>query len=280
MKQQGRPSTGPGKNKNDTAMTLAKGFAVGATMLVPGVSGGSMAMILNIYDRLISAVSSFLKYKRESLLFLGLFCLGACAGMIIVARPLLKLLQLYPQPVMFFFIGAVAGGIPMIYRKARGRGVTWKSFVYPALGFALVMSLAFLPEGLFAADPGDGPAAWALLFTAGLAGAAALVLPGISISYLLLLLGMYDETMYAIGHLYLPYLLPLGAGLLLGTLLCARALEKAMDRYPQPTYLIILGFILGSLVQVFPGFPAGPASWAVCLLTLILGYAAIRAITR
>lgn len=266
--------------KKDRAKTLLKGFVVGGTMLVPGVSGGSMAMILDIYDRLIRAVSSFMKHKRESLIFLGIFCLGAAAGMVIVARPLLHLVQIYPQPMMYFFIGAVAGSIPMIYKKARGRGITWKSFFYPAVGFFAVMSLAILPENLFTTDLKADFTSVVLLFTAGFVGAVALVLPGISISYLLLLLGMYDETMYAISHLYLPYLMPLAAGMLLGTLLCTRALERAMLRYPQPTYLIILGFILGSMVQVFPGIPSEAATFFLCLLTLGAGYGIVRRISQ
>ena len=96
-----------------------------------------------------------------------------------------------------------------------------------------------------------------MLFVAGLIAAIALVLPGISLSYMLLLLGMYDETMRAISELYMPYLLPLGIGTIAGILLTTKLLEKAMNRYPQPTYLIILGFMFGSLSELFPGIPTG-----------------------
>lgn len=103
----------------------------------------------------------------------------------------------------------------------------------------------------------------------------ALVLPGISVSYMFLLLGMYGRIMEAIARVQILYLLPLGGGLLLGTVLTAKILETAMSRHPMPVYLVILGFILGSLGQVFPGFPDQPQIlW--CALGAAAGFAAIR----
>lgn len=93
------------------------GFCIGATMLVPGVSGGSMAMILGIYQDLISSVSSF--FKKKNALFLLLFLLGSITGMVLCAKPLLNLIEWQPKIVLFFFMGAVAGSVPMIYRKAQ-----------------------------------------------------------------------------------------------------------------------------------------------------------------
>ena len=90
-----------------------KGLFVGGTMLVPGVSGGSMAMILGIYHELIASISSFLKHKKESLLFLGVFVVGALVGMALFARPLEALIERFPMPTLYFFIGAVVGGVPL-----------------------------------------------------------------------------------------------------------------------------------------------------------------------
>ena len=86
---------------------------------------------------------------------------------------------------------------------------------------------------------------------------------------------MYDEIMRSISTLYIPFLLPLGVGLLLGVILTTRVLETAMHRYPQATYLIILGFVFGSMVQVFPGIPYG-VNFAVCMATFAAGFCAIR----
>jgi putative membrane protein len=114
---------------------------------------------------------------------------------------------------------------------------------------------------------------------AGMIAAVALVLPGISVSYLLLIIGLYDETMMAISKLYLPFLIPLGIGLILGIFLTTKSLEKAMSRYPLATYSIILGFILGSLVEVFPGIPTG-LELVVSMIALVAGAAIILLLSK
>ena len=106
-----------------------------------------------------------------------------------------------------------------------------------------------------------------------------LVLPGISISYLLLLMGIYDEMMRAVSEFYLPFLLPLAAGLVLGILLITKGLEYAMTRHPHPTYFIILGFILGSIGELFPGIPSG-GELVLCILTLAAGFFAVLLLSR
>lgn len=264
--------------KRDAVTTAVKGMFVGGTMLVPGVSGGSMAMILGIYDRLVSAVSSFMKHKKESVLFLGLFSLSGAAGMILFARPLLSLIDSYPMPMLYFFIGAAAGGIPMIYKKTGISRLSWRVLIYPAAGMAVLWLLSRLPSDAFQTS-GTGITVYLMLAAAGIIAAIALVLPGISVSYMLLLMGMYDETMRAISGFYLPYLIPLGAGIILGIILTTKLLETAMTRYPQPTYLIILGFILSSVMEVFPGIPGG-MELILCLAMLLAGFGVIHILSR
>lgn len=248
--------------KNNPLVTALKGMVVGGTMLVPGVSGGSMAIILGIYDRLISSVSSFMKHKRKSFLFLMTFALGGGLGMFFLAKPLMGLIERYPMPMLYFFLGAVAGSIPLILRQAEVKKFTWAVPGYILLGVLVLFLLSLLPTGAFDTEIKAGAMSFLLLTAAGLIAAVALVLPGISVSYLLLLMGLYDETMRAIGEFYFPFLIPLGIGLLLGIILTTKILERVMLNYPQPTYLVILGFMIGSMTEVYPGFPQG---WE-CLL--------------
>jgi len=257
--------------------TVWKGMAIGGTMLVPGASGGSMAMILGIYDRLISAVSSFKKDIKGNLLFLILFVLGAGVGMLLFAKPLLGLIEVYPKPTLYFFLGAVAGGIPFIYKEAQVEGFAWRYPVYIVSGFLIVRLLAILPlflgEGV---NAGNGSMGRLAVF--GIIAATALVLPGISVSYLLLMFGIYESTMRAISEMNLSFLMPLGIGVVIGILLVTRGLEIAMTKHPKPTYLIILGFVIGSLIETFPGIPVG-FEWIMCILTAVLGYSIIRRIS-
>lgn len=253
--------------------TALKGLCIGGTMLVPGVSGGSMAIILGIYDQLVSSVSSFFKHKRKSAVFLGIFCLGALIGMILFARPLLHLIENYPKPMMFFFMGAVAGSAPMIYRKGGSHSACWQDGMFFLLGLALIVLLSLFPKTSFEMTAND-QYVYFLLVLSGFLAAIALVLPGISVSYMLLLLGMYDTTMRAFETFYLPYLLPLGIGLILGIFATTKLLECAMTQYPRQTYRIILGFILGSVVEIFPGLPSG-IEILLCAILLTAGFVII-----
>ena len=262
-------------NSKRKLLTVLQGMIVGGTMLVPGASGGSMAMILGIYDRLISSISSFFKDVKGNLLFLALFCLGGGVGILVFARPLLYLIERFHMPMMYFFLGAVAGGVPLIFSQAQIKKITWKTVICIIIGIIAVFLIGLIPEGTFQSEMDAGLTSSLLLILAGIFAAVALVLPGISVSYLFLVMGMYDEIMRAISTFYLPFLLPLGIGLLLGVILTTKILETAMHRYPQPTYLIILGFIFGSMVQVFPGIPYG-VNFAVCMATFAAGFCAIR----
>ena len=248
----------------DIITTALKGLCVGGTMLVPGVSGGSMAMILGIYDKLIESVSSFLKDIKNSLIFLIAFSLGGGVGMMLLAKPLLYLIESYPMLLLYFFIGVVAGGIPMIYQKAEVNKITWKVFLYPAIGLAAVFLFEFLPADFLQLGDGKGILGFLLLGAAGIVAAVALVLPGI-----------YDKTVMAIGDFNLSYLMPLGLGIILGIILTTKLLENAMKNHTQATYLIILGFVGGSMAEVFPGIPQGMEIF-FCLAALVAGYGIIQ----
>lgn len=304
---------------------LVKAMIVGGTMTVPGASGGTMAMILGIYEDLIAAVGNlprlladyissedrFLSGRKHGslssrdilrshgisgrqtgpgsqdilkcLCFLALFCVGALTGMALLAGGVLTLLEKYPVVVSYFFLGAVAGGIPLICRQAQVKKMTWQVLFWPLAGLFIVYGLAALPEGLFSAglsggvpSPGcgisDGTAPdsavlgnissgslpqFLFQFLGGCILAVALILPGISVSQMLLMLGLYEPVMTAVSKLHLLSLVPLGLGAVLCTLLVTRLLGDAMQRRPQPTYLLILGFVLGSLGELYPGLPTG-----------------------
>lgn len=250
---------------------MYKGLLIGSTMLVPGVSGGSMAMILGIYDRLISSVSSFTKNIKDNLRFLSLFVLSAGVGMILLAKPILSLLETYPKPMSCFFVGAAAGGIPAIYMQTQVKKISWNSFLYLLLGIAIVTVIAVFPIENFMWQTSGNTMSSLFLLAAGLIAAIGLVLPGISVSYLLLVMGLYEELMRAISELDIAFLFPIGSGVLVGILLVTKGLEYIMKKYPHITYFVILGFVLGSLIEVLPQMPVG-IEWIFCIAAVAAGY--------
>lgn len=250
---------------------VIKGLIIGATMIVPGASGGTMAMILGIYDRLISAVGSFRKNPKDNFRFLTIFSMSAGLGLFLFSTPLSWLLETYEMPTMYFFIGAVIGGIPLIEKKSGIKKVDFGVLVLLGIGAILVVMLSRIPGGIFGTEAAGDGASWILLLTAGIVSAAALILPGISFSHFLLVLGLYDQLLNAVKMLELTFLLPLGTGVLLGIILLSKILENVMQKYPKQTYLMILGFIIGSVAEIIPGIPKG-AETIGCVATATAGF--------
>ena len=236
------------------------GFITGSVMAVPGISGGSAAMVIGVYDDLLRAVSRCFSEPRRNIPLLLRFALGGILGLFLMAGAISWLLTTPAEvPVRFLFLGAVAGGIPAIFRKAGVRRLNASGLVLILSGAAAVLLLASLPEGLF--TPGErGFADIALQFTGGMLLAAALVLPGISASHFLYMLGIYDAVMEKLSTLDLIPLLPLAAGTVLGIFLTARLIETLFQRHQAETFLVILGFMLASLRELIP---RGAEPWQI-----------------
>lgn len=235
-----------------TISIFISGFAVGCAMTVPGVSGGSAAMIIGIYDQLVRAMSRVFTEPKRSLPLLLKFGAGALIGALLLARLISFLLTTPAEvPLRFLFLGAVAGGVPMIFRSAGIKRLTPGGFGLILTGSAAVIVLSLLPDGLF--QPGQaGFTGVVLQLLGGILLAAALVLPGISASHFLYILGIYDDVVARLGAFDLISLIPMGIGLAVGLFLTSRAVEALIDRHRSGTFLIILGFILASVRELLP----------------------------
>lgn len=227
---------------------VIKGLIIGATMIVPGASGGTMAMILGIYVQLILAVSSFRKNVRENFIFLLVFALSAGTGLVLFSTPMSWLLEHYGFLVICFFIAVVLCGVPVIGKKSGIEKINFEVVAYMILGAVLVVAISRLPGNIINTQSMVG------LLIAGIVSAAALILPGISFSHFLLILGLYDQLLNALKTFELSFLFPLGMGVLTGIVLLSKLLETLMEKYPKQTYMIILGFIIGSIAEVIVKF--------------------------
>lgn len=252
-----------------------KGMAVGIATLVPGVSGGTMAVILGIYDNLIHAISSYFEdWKKHTILLLEIG-LGALLGVALFSRLLENALTQYPHVMQFLFMGIIIGGLPVLYRKSRTAGKRAPSdFIFLILGFVIVLLLSSETEATGTLASPQGLLSMIYLFIAGVILAVALILPGISGSFMLLALGLYGVTLNAINTLNIPFLIPLGLGVAAGTLGTTKAIETFLQKYPSKAYMLIMGFVIGSLIPVFPGIPAN-LQLIASIAAFIIGFAAI-----
>lgn len=247
-----------------------KAFLIGGSMLIPGVSGGTMSMIFGVYERLIAAVNA---HKKEDLLFLLRFTLGAGAAFLLLSAPMAALSQSYPREMGFFVIGVMVGGVPVIYQAAGKPDISRSCAAALIFGIALVFLLRLLPANLF---QGGGASIKGILlqFATGILGALALVLPGISFSSMLYLMGVYEFLLNAMGTGQIFLLIPFLAGGIIGVLLLTRFLDRAMKEHPEHTYMVILGFAAASLWDIFAALPSLPTgkNLLFCLFLSAVGF--------
>lgn len=272
-------------------LLILKGFLIGSSMSVPGVSGGTMAILLGIYDKLIGAISNFLKDIKGNTIFLIKFCIGSALGIGSLAFAIKWALETFPLPVSFFFLGAVIGGIPALYAKTKQKTFGASSLIYFLLGLGIVISIGFIPINNFDVSNGAGLAHYVMLLITGIIIALALVLPGISTSHMLLVLGMYESMLQAITKFDVMYIGILGIATLIGIFLITKPIEWTMNRFPHQTYWMIIGFVLGSTSEIFkdiilPAIPVNPdIRWSIsvilmCIVTFVVGCKAIISLSK
>ena len=253
-----------------------KSIIIGASALIPGVSGGTMAIALGIYDRLLRSVSRFFDDTIKNSVFLFVFTAGSLIGIIAFSGWVLWLFESYRMVVMYFFIGCVVGSIPMLFRKGGITNIKIGDVLWVLLGYLAVMSVSKIPTGSCLVD-GYYFLQFLMLMAAGALIAIAFILPGISTSYMLLILGIYDKTLTSIQNADFSFLIPIIIGVFAGTLITARILENAMANHKKHTYMLIVGFVLGSVFEIIPALPA--KEYIIpCVLTFILGFVSIKLI--
>lgn len=261
---------------------IAKGIAIGISLLVPGVSGGTMAIILGIYDDLIHAISSFFKdMKRHTLLLLEVGC-GGLIGILLFSKLISMALERFEFPMIYLFLGVICGGIPVLYKKVKPEGGgagKLTDYLYGIGGLAIALLMLLEPGTVVNMATQTGILSFVFLVVVGFLVAIALILPGISTTFFLLTLGLYDVTLTAINERNIAFLAPILIGCAVGTISTTKVLENLMQKHPRQTYMAILGFVVGSLVQVFPGLPQG---WDIlfCLLTLAVGFLVMRLLDK
>jgi len=252
---------------------LYRGFFMGISDLIPGVSGGTIAFIMGIYDELLAAISGFFSRDwKKHIGFLLPLGIGIGATLLLFSRVIEYLLKNHPAPTQFFFMGLVIGVLPFITRQAGvKRNFTWKHFIVILLVGAALASLAFI-------KPQDTTVITSLtasntigLFFAGWAGSMAMLLPGISGSFILLILGVYSTAIGALSNFNLPIIAVIGAGVIVGFIVSSKAISYLLKHFMYFTFAVIIGLIIGSLFVIYPGIPESGTPFVLSVIAFFTG---------
>lgn len=266
----GNPGASTGRDPSDRAGPLVLraglgGGLMGLANLVPGISGGTMLVAAGIYQRFIDAVAEVttLRFGKRSLLVLGLVVLAAAAVIVLLAGPV-KSLVVHHRWVMYsLFIGLTLGGVPIVWRMIDRPD--WPAGLAAACGLAAMVVLAFAQSSRVAGA--ESTRGVAVLFVAGVLAASAMILPGVSGGYLLLIVGAYVPILSAIDTLKsavpardfgamvepgLYVVLPVGIGVILGIVAVSNALKWLLHRFRNATLGVLLGLLLGAVAGLWP----------------------------
>lgn len=247
---------------------------MGISDLIPGVSGGTIAVILGIYHRLLEAISGFFsKDWKKHIGFLLPLGIGMGSALLALSKIIRYLLEHHYQPTQFFFLGLVIGVLPQLFREADvKRSFTGRHWVLLLLAAAAVASMAFLQpnEGAQLITERSIPNILGL-FLAGWLASMAMLLPGISGSFILLLLGVYPTAIHALAERNIPLIIIIGTGVMIGFIISSKAIRYLLGQRPHITFAIIIGLVIGSISIVFPGFSEDIGTLLISVLTFIAG---------
>lgn len=239
-------------------LVALKGFFMGAANVVPGVSGGTIALITGIYKEIIGALNSLMEKETWKALFKGNFkdfwkqvhgtfllwlAIGVLLSVFSLAKLMTFVLEHHPVQTWAFFFGLIIASAILMFKDIKGWGI--REILFALSGIALGLAVCTL-------SPTQTPDNGLFVFLCGAIAVCTMILPGISGSFILVIMGKYDFIMQAVSDLNWPVLIVFALGCVVGILAFSKFLHWLLGRFEKPTMLVLLGFVLGSLVKVWP----------------------------
>lgn len=260
----------------DKLLYVIKGFFFGVANIIPGVSGGTIAITMGIYEDLIGSISGFFKNPKKSIMYLLPIGIGAVLSILLMSKLISFCLGKYPVPTNLFFIGLILGGIPLLTRKVKNEKIKPINVILFLITFGIIMWMTFSGATGGNIDVSSMSITKSLLLgLIGMIAAGCMVIPGISGSFVLMLLGAYEPIINTVGKLTdfsllttnLAILVPFGLGVVIGIIVIAKILEFLFKRFEVSTYYAILGFIVASIIALGVGI----IGLKVTILQIIIG---------
>ena len=236
----------------------------GAGAILPGISSGVLCVIFGIYETLLNCTLNFFKNIKYNFKLLFPIGLGTLVGIILLGNILKYVFYAYPVQTKFMFIGLIIGSVPELFKKANSKkGFKLSYLIYFILSFSVGVLLVLLEKKLNFSENNISQFSFAYLLISGFFMSAGVIIPGVSSTLILILMGVYDAYLLSVSSLYIPFLLPLGIGLIIGSFICMKLIKFLLDNYYSQTFYCIIGFTLGSIFVLYPGIS--------CLNDAILG---------
>ncbi|AST91585.1 DUF368 domain-containing protein [Sutcliffiella cohnii] len=262
---------------------LFRGMLMGITELVPGVSSGTLAFILGIYDRLINAISGFFsKEWKAHISFLIPLGIGMVISLKAFSSIINYFLEYHYQPTQFLFLGLIIGILPLLYRESDMRNsFGGKHYLILFIAMIPVILLEFFRmEDAGAILVIENISTFGYIFLSGWLASMAMLLPGISGSLVLVILGTYATATTALEHLNFPIIITFGLGVVVGFIISSKIIKFLLNTFPKGTFASIIGLVIGSTYAVFPGLSSSMLTNIVSTITFIVGFFLVQFIGK
>jgi putative membrane protein len=260
----------------DFILLVIIGFVLGITTIIPGLSVATMAVAFNVYTRLINIIVPNVKKIFAGWMFWLPLVIGGIVGVVFGSKAFTVLFENFRVPTYWFFIGIIIGSIPAVYnivRRPSSMLPSVPSIVCCLCAVAIMVLIAMLKpeEGTTVYTELTLPV-FGLLVLAGALGALAMIIPGISGAFLLLVVGMYRTVLKAVSDLNFLLLMPAILGAIVGILAGAALVRMLLSKALGPTYGAVLGLIAGSVFVLYPGGFGEGIGIAISVVCLFSGF--------
>lgn len=239
---------------------MISGLLIGIGMILPGVSGGVLAVILGVYEKIINSIVHFKENRRENAKFLIPVILGVCVGAIIFANILKYVFDKYYIESCYLFIGLILGSVPYLIKEVKQHDKKGINYIILVITFLLsVCATLFFKENVnLSVTLTNSFESMLKLFLTGVIFISGKIIPGISSSFMLMMIGMYNYFLKIMSNPYfvlkeeMLHMVPLIIGMVVGALFFVKLMDILLRKYYSITYSVIIGFVVGSVVAIYP----------------------------
>ncbi|KUO71376.1 MAG: hypothetical protein APF77_00205 [Clostridia bacterium BRH_c25] len=247
-----------------------KGLFIGIGAVAPGLSGGALAVIFGLYERITDAIADVFKNFRRNALFFFPVVLGGGVGVLAFSRIMEYVFLNYEVQVKYLFVGLMIGTLPSVFRQANRKGFKKKYILPCIIAFSMTLLFIILENGSINIIPEVNHGLLQLATYGAIIGIGTIV-PGISASFVLMYIGAYQIVLEGIARIDPAVLIPVGIGFLASIIVFAKLVSFLFKRFYGYTYYAVLGFVIGSIIAIFPGI-AFNVKYLISLMLFVSGF--------
>lgn len=251
-------------------LDFSKGILIGAGCILPGISSGVLCVVFGIYEKLLDSILNFFTDVRKNFKFLFPIISGGAVGMVIFSKILQYLLYKFPMQTKSIFIGLILGGVVLLFKEISTKEkFKIKNLFYLIISLIIGIMMVYFENKL--GTESVESASYMYLVFSGFLMSIGIVVPGVSSTIILMLLGIYSLYLSSVSSICLYVLIPMGLGVFLGCLIFMKIIKYLLDKFYVQTMFAIIGFTIGSIFVLLPDI-CSIAEIFIATLCVLSGY--------